>query len=53
LRSSASVTVTPRPLELLRRLGQVAVVHRNVAPAEQHLTFVLDRPLELVFARAP
>src|SRR5687768_6006270 len=37
-------------LQLARRLGQITVVHRHVAPAEQHLAFVLDRPLDLVLA---
>ena len=31
-------------------LGEVAVVDRHVAPAEQHLALFLDRALDLVFA---
>src|SRR5262249_26649777 len=37
-------------LELDRRLREVGVVDRDVAPAKQVLPFVLDRALDLVFA---
>jgi hypothetical protein len=37
-------------LELPRRLGEIGVVDRHVAPAEQRLALVLDRALDLVLA---
>ena len=37
-------------LDFARRIGDVGIVHRHVAPAEQHLPLVLDRTLDLVFA---
>ena len=37
-------------LQLLCRLGEVGVVHRHVAPTEQHLPFVLDRAFNFVLA---
>src|SRR6266571_7601825 len=37
-------------LDPLRRLREIAVIHGNVPPAEQHLALVLDRALDLVLA---
>src|SRR6185295_688067 len=49
-RATAHEYLADDGLELLRRLGKVGIVHRHVAPAEQHLAFVLDRALNLVLA---
>jgi hypothetical protein len=40
-------------LDVLRRLGQAAVVDRHVAPAEQHLAFVADGTLDHRLAGTP
>lgn len=40
-------------LDVLRRLGQAAVVDRDVAPAEQDLAFVADGALDHRLAGAP
>jgi hypothetical protein len=40
-------------LDVLRRLGQPAVVDRHVAPAKQHLAFVADCTFDHGFAGTP
>ena len=37
-------------LDLLHRLAEVLRIARHIAPANQHLAFILDRALNLVFA---
>ena len=37
-------------LQALRRFGEIGIVHRHVAPAEQHLALVLDGALDLILA---
>ena len=53
-----TVTPSPRPTNTCRITGSIFLTdaprpvlsHRHVAPAEQHLAFVLDRALDLVLA---
>src|SRR5258708_1774004 len=48
--SAADEYLAHHRLDALRRFGEVAVVHRHIAPAEHNLPLVLDRALDLVLA---
>ena len=48
--AAADEHLTDDRLDFLDRLAEVFAVDRNIAPAEQHLAFILDGAFDFIFA---